>query len=231
MQRYDTLLFDADGTLLDFIKAEYNALKKVFATQKLAFNEAVYHTYHRINDDLWKQFERGEITKPQLLATRFGKLIDTLQLKANPAPFQSLYQEALGEGGYVIPGAQEALKALSADCRLFLITNGVSKTQHSRMTRSGLREYFKDVFVSEDAGFQKPLREYFDYVAKHIENYTPKTTLVIGDSLSSDILGGQNAGLDTCWYNPQHQKNTTSIVPTFEISSLSMLAPIVLGKE
>lgn len=229
MQRYKTILFDADGTLLDFDKAERSALQKVFLAQGFSFDDTVYRTYHKINDDLWKQFERGEITKPQLLSTRFATLLKALSLSADPAPFQALYQQALGEGGFTIDGARELLESLAPACRLYLITNGVSKTQHSRMARSGLREYFLELFVSEDTGYQKPLREFFDYVARHIPRYDPKTTLVVGDSLSSDIAGGQNAGLDTCWYNPARAQNTTALIPTFEIEKLSQLLPIVLG--
>ncbi len=143
--------------------------------------------------------------------------------------FEQNYRRYLEEGNQLIDGAFEFVQQLQSKYDLYIVTNGVSKTQEKRLRNSGLHSLFKDIFVSEDTGYQKPMKEYFDYVFARIPNFSVEKGLIIGDSLSADIKGGQLAGLDTCWFNPGRNSNQTGIVPTYEIQSFDELYEILKG--
>ncbi|MBR6526629.1 MAG: YjjG family noncanonical pyrimidine nucleotidase [Lachnospiraceae bacterium] len=229
--RYTTLLLDADDTLLDFKKTEEYGLSYTFEKYGIPFTEEVRTTYKTINHKLWAAFEEGEISKPTILARRFRNTFAALGIQGEFPGFEEEYQLALGRGGFLIPEAMEVCQELSKNCRLYIVTNGVQATQASRMELSGLLPYIQDVFVSETTGYQKPQREYFDYVFSRIPDFDPEKTLMIGDSLGSDIKGGHNAGLDTCWYNPAGKTNGIGVPITHEIKNLKELYAIVKGSE
>lgn len=149
----------------------------------------------------------------------------------DPLPgFEEEYQQALGQGGFLLPQAMEVCRRLSRDCRLYILTNGVEATQESRLTRSGLRPYLSGVFVSETTGYQKPQREYFEYVFSHIPRFDKNRALMVGDSLTSDMKGGEGAGLATCWYNAAHAPNNANVKIDYEIDDLRQLYDIVSGQ-
>ena len=225
--RYTTLLLDADETLLDFNKTEDQALCETFRYFDLPFDDGIKNRYKALNRELWAAFERGTVTKPQLRAQRFRRLFAWMGVKNAPAGFEEEYQLALGRGAFLLPKALEVCQNLSRCCRLYIVTNGVEATQHSRLKASGLSAFLDGVFVSEEAGFQKPQREYFDYVFSRIPDFDKVHTLIVGDSLHSDMQGGAAAGLDTCWYNPSGQDRETGIRICYEISSLEELYGIV----
>ena len=228
--RYDTILFDIDDTLLDFKKAEKSALKKVFLDHSYPFNDDIERRYNEINKSLWRDFEKGIIEKNIITKTRFQKLFDEIGITADGENFNTLYLAALSEGHDLMNGAIEICEALSKFCRLYFVTNGISKTQHKRIDASGLRPYFLDTFVSEDTGYQKPMKEYFDYVFDRIPDLNLERTLIVGDSLSSDIKGGIQSCIDNCWYNPNSLENTyDDINPTYEIKELNELFSIIKG--
>lgn len=225
---YKTLLFDADNTLLDFRKTEAQAMTRTFAKYGIPYNQRTKDVYEEINQGLWKEFEAGKIEKKEVLNRRFQETFQAIGVKP-PADFafEKDFQLALGEGGYLIDGALELCRALSKDRELYIVTNGVTATQKSRMERCGLKPYIKGVFVSEEVGYQKPRKEYFQYVFDRIPGLELSRTLIIGDTLSSDIKGGNAAGIDTCWYNPCRKSNTTDAVVTYEITRLEELWDIV----
>lgn len=225
---YTTLLFDADETLLDFSKTENEALAGTFKCFGIYYDEEVRAVYDEINHGLWRAFENGEITQQDVLNRRFQETFAKLGI-VPPADFafEKAFQLALGEGAFLIDGALELIQKLSMEHDIYIVTNGVTATQHSRIDACGLKPYIKGIFVSEETGHRKPEKEYFDYVFAHIPNLEPEKTLLIGDSLSSDILGGNNVGIDTCWYNPCHKRNESTAVPTFEIDELSELFNLV----
>lgn len=228
MKKYKTLLFDVDGTLLDFDKTQEYALNYMFDKYNIPLTKQTRELYDDINHGLWKQFELGLIDKKTVVYTRFVKLFEVLNIDLDGKAFEDEYQYMLGQGFFVLEHAKEVLENLYKDFDLYIVTNGVSSTQYSRQKGSGIDIYFKDIFVSEDIGYQKPAKEYFDYCFKHIGNVKPEETIIIGDSLSSDIQGGINAGIDTCWFNPK--RVTGHIVPTYTIYDLRELYNILKGE-
>ena len=225
--RYTTLLLDADETLLDFNRTQDQALKETFGRFGLPFHDEIEKRYKELNQELWAAFERGAITKPELRAQRFRRLFDWMGVEDELAGFEEEYQLALGRGAFLLPNALQVCQNLSRDCRLYIVTNGVEATQHSRLEASGLRPYLTDVFVSEKAGFQKPQKEYLDYVFSRIPAFDKSRTLMVGDSLHSDMLGADRAGLDTCWFNPAGKTRESGIRICYEISSLEELYAVI----
>lgn len=203
-KKYTTLLFDADNTLLNFDEDERQALIKVMTFYKVPVSEENIHIYSEINKGLWKQFEKGEITKPQLKRVRFRLFFEAIGFETEVDPFtvNEHYLSLLGEGGNTLDGAQDVLENLKAkDYDIYVVTNGVALTQAKRLKRSGLLPYITEVFVSETVGFQKPRKEYFDFVLDKVKEKDTSRILLIGDSLTSDIKGAMNSGIDCVWLN------------------------------
>ena len=223
MNKYKYLLFDVDGTLLDFDKAEQQALKNTFQNHHILLTDELLQRYETINKQLWKDFEKGLIDKKTVVYTRFVQLFKEFDIDEDGIAFEDDYQETLGKGYFVLPHAREVLEKLSLKYPLYVVTNGVSKIQHSRLKGTHIDQYFQDIFVSEDIGYQKPTKEYFDYCFEKIENIDKEHTLIIGDSLSSDMQGGINVGIDTCWFNPHHLKKPQDMDITYEIHDLREL--------
>ncbi|MGG0665050.1 YjjG family noncanonical pyrimidine nucleotidase [Viridibacillus arvi] len=230
MKKYQTLLFDVDDTLLDFGAAEKEALYLLFKDQKLPLTKEIEERYKEINQGLWSSFENGEIDRDEVVNTRFALLFKEYGKEVDGALLERNYRIHLDEGHQLIEGALELITSLQDKYNLYIVTNGVSKTQDKRLRASGLHTLFKDIFVSEDTGFQKPMKEYFDYVFARIPNLVKENTLIIGDSLSSDIKGGQLANIDTCWFNPHMKLNNTEIMPTYQIQKLDELYQILDSK-
>ena len=228
MKKYRTLLFDVDDTLLDFGAAEREALRLLFKEQNIPLSPEIEADYKKINQDLWKSFEEGKINRDEVVNTRFTVLFKAYNREVDGALLEKSYRSYLEEGKQLVHGALELITDLQDQYDLYIVTNGVSKTQYKRLRASGLYLLFKDIFVSEDTGSQKPKREYFDYVFARIADFDVNQALIIGDSLSADIKGGQLAGLDTCWLNPEIKPNNTGIVPTYEIQKLEELSRILL---
>lgn len=227
--KYNILLFDADNTILDFDRAEEQALKLAFAESNLTYNDNVLAVYRRNNIKQWRLFEEGVIKdKSIVLSSRFEETFKELNLTAKSERTAELYEKFLHNGFYVVNNAEQVLQRLqSLNCKLYLVSNGVLSIQKSRMKGSGLDKYFIKSFVSEEVGFPKPRREYFDYCFAHIDNFERSKTIIIGDSLSSDIQGGINADIAACWYNPHHLINASSIVPAYEIDDLEKIFDII----
>lgn len=223
MKKYQTLLFDVDDTLLDFGAAEENALRLLFEEQKIPLTIEIKKHYKNLNQAMWQEFEKGNLERDELVNTRFSQLFKFLGQDVDGFLLEKSYRRFLEEGHELIDGAQSLIQTLKKDYDLYIVTNGVSKTQDKRLRDSGLHASFKDIFVSEDTGYQKPMKEYFDYVFARIPNFNREKTLIIGDTLGSDILGGQKVGMDTCWFNPTKKSNTSEIRATYQIAKLSEL--------
>ena len=216
------LLLDLDDTILDFHKAERIALSKTFRDFGLEPAEDVLDLYHKINKWPWEQLELGVMTRDQVLVNRFGALFEKVGMTVDPAACAKSYESNLGIGHYFLPGAEEAVKRLKEHYRLFLVSNGTATVQHSRLTSAGLYPYFEQVFISQEIGYNKPEKAYFDRCFERIPGFEQEKALMVGDSLTSDIKGGINAGLTTVWINPAH-KACGDIRPDYEIEGLSDL--------
>ena len=226
--KYEILLFDADNTILDFDKSEAQALEHAFYDVGLEFSQTVLQVYRKNNIYQWQLFEKGKLTKAEVLVNRFVETFKELGLPLDKATETGdKYEEYLMFGFFIVPHAEEVLQQLKNKRRLYVVSNGVAAIQNSRMKGSGMEKYFVARFVSEDVGYPKPQKEYFDYCFNHIENFDKSKTLIIGDSLSSDIQGGVNAGIDTCWFNPWKSINKSGLNPTYEITDLRQLLEIV----
>ncbi|SEU00903.1 YjjG family noncanonical pyrimidine nucleotidase [Paenibacillus sp. NFR01] len=227
--KYDVILFDADDTLFDYGMAESNALYQAFAHFGLPTGAETYaDSYKAINAALWKDLEQGRISSAVLRVERFNRLFAENKLEYDPEAFSDAYLRFLGEGTFLIQGAVELLGALK-DCRLAVITNGIRDVQLSRIGGSPLREAFEEIIISEVAGSQKPETGIFDYAfAKLGLSAADKArVLIVGDSLTSDIQGGINYGIDTCWFNPLNKTNGSGLKPKYEIRDLAELLAIV----
>jgi 2-haloacid dehalogenase len=231
LKKYKTLLFDADDTLLDFDAAESLALRLLFEEHHFSLTTDIEKTYKNINKDLWKAFEQGKIDRDEVVNSRFYLLFKDYGKDIDGALLENSFRRYLEQGHQLVKGAIELITTLQKDFDLYIVTNGDSKTQDRRLRESGLYPLFRDIFVSEVSGFQKPMKEYFDYVFARIPHFEPNQALIIGDSLSSDIKGGYLAGIDTCWYNPERLDNNTDIIPTYEIQKLEDLYQILARKD
>lgn len=226
MKHYTTIYFDLDNTLLDFTKSEHTAITSLLRKYALPSDDKTAFIYSEINRSFWESFERREIKKEEIFAGRFRKLLEVLKEERDADNMASDYFMLLSEGYDVIDGAFEILKYLrEKGYKIYATTNGVAFTQYKRVKNSGLEPLFDGVFVSEEAGHQKPEKEYFDYVTEHTDEKDRDKILVIGDSQSSDILGAVNSGIDSCWYNPKNAKPTH--FSQYEISSLEELKKIL----
>lgn len=231
MKNYQFILFDLDDTLLDFGAAEEQALPRVFAANDFPLTKDVEQTYKEINAALWRGLEAGTVTREQLMATRFAKTFEHYGRVVNGRALDTQYRSYLAESKVFVEGALEVIQALAPHFELFITSNGISDTQHIRLKYTGLSPYFKQVFVSEDTGYQKPMKPFFDYVFSHIANFDASKALIIGDSFNADIIGGHSAGIDTCWLNPERKKIDSIIQPTFEIQKIEELQHILLGVQ
>jgi 2-haloacid dehalogenase len=228
MKKYDIFLFDADNTLYNYDKAEAHALKAMFDYFGFEYSESQRTIYREINSQAWRDYEEGKISKADLQTVRFERFFKKINVWHDPCDFNTRYLAELGRGTFLVDGALEICNEIvSRDKQIFIVTNGILATQESRIKHSLIKEYVSDFFVSEFVGFQKPDIEYFSYVFTHIPKIPKNKILIVGDSLTADIAGGNNAGIDSCWFNEHGIDNTTDIKPTYEIRNLSEVLKFV----
>lgn len=224
--KYKILLFDLDNTLLDFSANEKVSLNKLFSAHNIPLTDEIMATYQSINRGLWADYEVAKISFEEL-ATRFPKTLKAIGAEDDGTGWESEYRDYLSCGYQLVDGAIEICEQLSSDYRLFIATNGVRETQKKRIANSGLAPFFEYVYNSQSVGYQKPQTEFFEYLAKDIEGFEKSRTLIIGDSLVTDIKGGLSFGIDTCWFNPNGKANDGVNIPTYEIKSLYEILDIV----
>lgn len=228
MRTYRDILLDVDGTLLDFGAAEQVGIAAVLARYGFEADEERIRLYHRINGAAWAAFERGEVTKERLVEERFETFFQELGKNVNGREAEDLYRSYLDQSAVLIDGAEDICRYLKErGYGLYVVTNGTSTTQYKRLALSELDAYMDGIFVSEDAGSQKPQKEYFDYCFARIPQADPSRMLLVGDSLTSDIKGGINAGVSTCWYNPAGLPEREDIRPDRQIRRLEELKELL----
>ena len=222
------LFLDLDDTILDFRKAEYIAIGKTIGDFGVEPTDEVRKLYHEINKWHWEQLELGTLTREEVLVNRFGVLFEKLGKTVDAVACARAYEKNLSQGHWFLPGAEEAVDALSKKYRLFLASNGTASVQKGRMTSANLYRFFETVFVSQEIGHNKPSKAYFDACFSSISGFDKEKAMIVGDSLSSDIKGGINAGIKTVWVNPDH-KDCGEIKPDYEIEYLHQLEALLEG--
>ena len=225
--RYEILLIDLDDTIFDFKLAERVAIAKTLREFGLEPTEEIVHRYHVINKWHWEQMELGKLTRQEVLENRFAVLFAELGMTVDKAACAKAYGANLAVGHYYLPGAEEALQKLQGKYRLFLASNGTAWVQRSRMDSADLYRYFEDIFISQEIGANKPAPAYFEGCFAKIPDFDRSKTLIVGDSLSSDILGGNNAGIATCWVNAEGKIHGSELRVDYEIRSLSQLPELL----
>jgi len=220
---YSWLMFDADGTLFDYDRAEVAALEATFSELGLEFDDHALLIYRQINGRMWQEFEQGSMSQERLKSERFRLLCNQLGVDFDYEHMSRRYQSNLALGTYLIDGADELLEELDGRYRIALITNGLKDVQRPRIAESTVRDRFSTIIISEEVGVAKPDSKIFDIAFQQM-NYPQKNqVLIIGDSLSSDIAGGINYGIDTCWYNPEGLEHPSGMDIRYEIRGLNEL--------
>lgn len=223
------VLWDIDGTLLDFDLAEDNSIRHCFEHFGLGTcSDEQLLDYKKINDKYWKALERGEISKKEVLEGRFIEFFSKYGIDDSiTEDFNAYYQKALGSSSEFNPFAEEVVAYLRNKYRQFGATNGTKVAQEGKLQRSGLDESLEKVFISEELGIEKPSTEFFDHVFAYTDDYDKNSYVIIGDSLTSDIQGGVNAEIKTIWFNPKGHKNHLDLAIDYEISSLDQVKEIL----
>lgn len=229
--KYTTLLMDADDTIFDFPKCEHEALRITLERGAYCFDDVIYNTFSSINAALWKQFELKKITRSELRVRRFKELLEKCFTGCVDNPRRCVmladnYVDNLSQQTALIKGAEEALKKLSQVYDIYIITNGLKKVQYGRFEKAQLGAYYKKLFISDEMGIQKPDKAYFEYVLGEINERDKSKVLVVGDSLTSDMQGGRNAGIDTCIYDPKAKITMPHPLCDYRIEELDELLEI-----
>ena len=226
---YQWLLFDADGTLFDYDAAEHQALRRALQLFDLHYDLDVLEAYREINEQMWKEFELGNVTAEDIKSERFARLFAALDRSPDPDPqvFGERYLTCLGDCVDLMPDAEQVLSELEPLAHLALITNGLTAVQRSRLAKSGLGSYFEAVVISDEEGVAKPDPAIFDIAMERMGHPPKDAVLMIGDSLTSDMRGADLYDIDACWYNPDGRPRVPDVNVRYEIRSLQELLQIV----
>ena len=224
---YKNILLDLDDTIFDFKKAEHQALIETLSNYSVDANDDVVQRYSEINVSQWKLLEKGEITRAELKWRRFKLLFDELGKECPAEEVAEYYTDRLSRGSFLLEGALEVLERLYKKYNLYIVSNGFAKTQHGRIASGNIKRFFKGIFISQEIGADKPSLEFFNAVFSQIPDFDKNKTIIVGDSLSSDIKGGKNAGITTVWINRQKSTVPEELLPDFEINDISELIKIL----
>lgn len=226
--KYKMIIFDADETLFDFSKSEKYALKNAIIEHSIEYNES-YHLplYKKINIAIWREFERGEITQKELKVERFRRFLKAAQHSVDASAFGDSFMSHLAKASFLFDGVETMIETMSEKFRLIIITNGLTRVQKNRIRQSVIAPYFERIIISEEIGYAKPNPMIFIKGLEGLELPEKSEIVMIGDSLTSDIPGGVQYGIDTVWYNPKRKQNNSASIPTFEVHSLEKLYDIL----
>jgi 2-haloacid dehalogenase len=224
---YQWILFDVDNTLFDFDRSEKYALEQAFYDYEIPFSEEFVAIYHQVNKQCWKAFEEGEMDQSTLRSRRFELFLEKIGSKGDAQKMGTNYLQHLANTDFMIDGARPLLNRLLGKYKMAIVTNGLQDVQRPRVRKTKTEHYFETIIVSDEIGVSKPGRAFFEHTFEQIGQPAKSETLLVGDSLNSDIRGGNDFGIDTCWFNPGNQRNESEISPNFEIDKLSLLEAIL----
>ena len=225
---YTTVLFDLDDTLIDFSGIEFVALEEAMAKHDIVLTEEMFTLYKMINRELWTNLEKGLFTKKEILSLRFDLFFAQTGTFGDASQLNHDYLIAMGRHSKNNDGALVMLDTLAeAGVRVALVTNGAEMAQKIKLAVTGLDKYFDDIYISDVTGHAKPDRRFFEFVEEAMGGFEENQTIIVGDGLASDILGGRDYGLSTCWFNPHGHENHTGVEPDYEIDALGGLLMIL----
>jgi len=221
------ILFDLDDTLFDFQLAEKIALRKTFQQLGIEPTDELMSAYSEINKEQWRLLEQGKITRNELKTRRYRLLFEKYGISASEQEAAKTYEVLLGIAHHYIDGAHELLEELCSRYDLYIVSNGTTCVQKGRIASSDIESFVKGIFISQEIGVNKPAKEFFDACFAQMENADRDASIIIGDSLTSDIQGGVNAGVRTVWFNPKAKQNNSGIIPDYEIHSLAEIPALI----
>lgn len=228
--KYKVLLFDADETLFDFKKSERAAFQNAMLELGVEYEENIhFKIYHDINAAIWREHEQGLITQDKLKVERFRRFLKEIHFSVDPANLANSYMQHLADASILFDDCIELIEGLHKHYRLSIITNGLTNVQEKRIRKSTVAKYFEDIVISEEIGVSKPNPRIFEHATNNLKFTDKSKILMIGDSLTSDIQGGVNFGIDTCWYNPNKAENKTSLKPNYEVKTYNELKNLLLN--
>ncbi len=221
------LLIDLDNTLIDFNECARHSIIDAFEKLGFDYSPVVFDTFIEENIKIWKRLERGEITKPQLRANRWNIILARLGIEFDGTILEEMFENGVAQGAYAVPGAYDLLDYLKDKYEMYIVSNGFRYVQESRLKIGDFNKYFNKIFVSEDIGIPKPAKEFFDYCFEGLGNPDKNEVLLIGDSLSADIKGGNDYDIDTIWFNKNGEENSSDLKPTYVVNKLSEIKNIL----
>lgn len=221
------ILIDLDNTLIDFNECARHSIINAFNELGFTYTDKVFETFITENVKIWKRLEKGEITKPQLRADRWNIILGKLGIDFDGTILEEMFENGVAKGAYAVDGAYELLDYLKDKYKLYIVSNGFRFVQESRLKIGNFEKYFDDVFVSEDIGIPKPAKEFFDYCFNKLEKPDKNDIILIGDSLSADIIGGINYGIETVWFNKNKEPLPDNIKPTYTVNTLYEIPEIL----
>lgn len=222
-----TILIDVDDTIFDFALSAKAAILQAAKEFKIAFTEEMFNYYLQLNELLWEDYENCIIERSEIFKIRFPKLFEHFNINADGIKFEAAFLNHFKTEYVFIDGAKDIIEYLAKKYELYIVSNSMYETQYCRLTNAGIRCFFKDLFVSDKIGYQKPTKEFFNCCFNKIPDFNPEETIIIGDSLTSDILGGKSAGIKTCWFNFKRIPKTKHVNCDFEIHSFEELKEIL----
>lgn len=230
---YQFVFIDLDDTLFDFKKSEAYAFRKIAADLNFEVNPEIYQAYESYNAQLWQAIEQGQLTKDELMATRFPNFFKQYQLEIEPGPsWDHRFRAYLAESTQLKDGARDFLNRLrQAQCQLLAASNGIGQTQRTRLAQTQIDNYFDQVFISETIGYNKPDPRFFQHIFPKIQDFSKDRAIMVGDKLSSDILAANNVGMAACWFNEYHLSYPDSFSIDYEADSLSAIADYILSTK
>ena len=221
------ILIDLDNTLIDFNECARHSIINAFKELGFPYTDKVFETFICENVKIWKRLEKGEITKPQLRADRWNIILGKLGINFDGTVLEEMFENGVAKGAYAVDGAYDLLDYLYGKYKLYVVSNGFRFVQESRLKIGDFQKYFDDVFVSEDIGIPKPATEFFDYCFNKMGNPPKEDIILIGDSLTADILGGNNYGIETIWFNKNNDPASETVKPTYTVRTLKEIEKIL----